>query len=228
MADAEQQQDSELEESALQTRRSQAVVERMYMLVQLLRTHGENHPLTKESAETLRDILVDAGLPFSLQFIGQAVFRDRNLVPFGIQGFHRVQEIRQAMENLSVHEIAFMAAPEDKELQKLGMALARGMAGESRALKRLKLENISWRELPGAKMGLEMEKVDPEVFVATQITLAISNAEELAAKTGEPWNGGLGLAVVRRLQRCQQVGAVAAHRALEIAPGEWTIARRAV
>ena len=73
-----------------------------------------------------------------------------------------------------------------------------------------------------------MEVVDPEVYTATQMALAVSDAEVLIRKREDPWEWGLGLAVVRRLERAVATSPPGLLRALEISADGWSVARRAV
>ncbi len=212
----------------LEVRPAQDVVERLFLMVQVLRTHGEDHTLTQESVDSLVKALMGTRRPLSLQFIGQAVFQDRQLLPFRSKGLQQAREVQLALVNLSVHEISFGDKPAPEDLLRFGAALGQGMEGVSSALTELELEGISWQPLPGPKVGMELAMANPEVFVAGQITLAIDEADILSSRLGDPWDGVRGMSLVRRLQRCHQVSSLAAQRELEIAPRQWSQARRAV
>jgi len=216
------------DDAAIKTRRSQAIIERLFLFMQLSKTHGQRHPLTKQAVDSLKETIAATQTPLTLQFLGQAVFRDRILVPFEVTGFEQSQILSRAVVNLSVHEISINRVPEAEELHSFGNALVKGAAGPCEDLLEMQLPSIKWRELPGIKWGMDSEKVDPEVFVATQVALAIADAEVLTTQVDEPWDWGRGLAIIRRLERSINSGVVVTSRALEIAPGQWTIGRRMV
>lgn len=205
-----------------------AVLERMFVLARTIGTHGSGHPLTLEAGTAVAESIVAAAPPFSLQFIREAVFRDRTLLPLDVDGFHRVQVLSHALHNLGVHEVTFDAKVPPESLISFGQAVARGALGPSEVLEDLRLPGIGWREIPGAGWGLDAKVLDSEVFCVTQIALAVAEAEKLVAGGNGPWDWAAGIAVQRRLERALDVDADAATRAIEMVPGRWSIARRAV
>ena len=213
---------------ASKTRQAQAIIERLYLLMQLTKTHGREHKLTTQAVDSLKESIGAAQTPLSFQFLGQAVFRDRLLIPFEVKGFEQSQALSRAIDNLSMHEITFNRVPEIEELSSFGDALARGVAGPGEDLLEMQLPSITWSELPSIKRGMDSQKLDPEVFVATQVTLAIVDAEVLTTQVDEPWDWSRGLMIIHRLERAISSGVVVTARALEIAPGQWTIGRRMV
>jgi hypothetical protein len=206
----------------------QAVIAATHLLMKTLASHGAEHPLTVQNAEELCHAIRTVAPPFSLQFVGQATFKDRELVPLGIKGFQMAQVLAKAMRNLSLHEISFDRVPEPRGAMALAAVLVRGMSGPSDAAGRVSIPGLAWREIPSARLGADREQVDPEVMAVTQIALAIADAETLVAKRGTPWSWNLGMSIVRRVERALETGRPCAVAAVELAPGPWSPARRAV
>jgi len=203
------------------TRLNRSVIDGLFMMMHCLGTYGESHPTTLDAAKSMGETLAKAGLPISLQFVGDAVFRDGEFVPFGTRGHAHVLALRAALGQVGVSELSFSDPPSGDDLLRLGVALS---SGEPGTLDGLEPRGFKWRKLPGT----EMQALDPEVYVSTQVALAIEGAEKLAAGIGEPWDGSLALSVIRQLLRVQSTDQLAGHRAIEIGLREWTPARRAV
>ncbi len=199
----------------------------LFLLMKTIGTHGADHPLTAKGASLVVESLKKAVPPVELHFVGHAVFRDRALVPLDVDEFYKVQELIGAAVGMGATEIVIDTLPPAAELVKLGDLLAAGAKGIA-APSGAKLRGIAWRDLPAARWGRDAEDVDPEVFCATHLSLAIARAEELIAKSRQPWNWSHGMAVVRRLENAVDRSADGMARALEVAPGEWSPARRAV
>ena len=207
---------------------AQAIIEGLFVVMRTAGFHGLEHPLTHQAAGSVAQMVAGAGPPFSLQFIGQAVFRDRRLVPFDAAGFVRAQQLSHALSNLGVHELTFAAGPSGPAVLELASAMSRGLAGPCDVLGTTRIEGISWREVPGARFGTDAEQVDPEVYAAAQLALAVAEAETLASGLDEKWPWGTGMSVVRRVARSLELSVPATLRVMEIAPGAWGVARRAV
>ncbi len=204
-----------------------AVVREMFLLMHTVSTHGADHPLTQGAAGALAGCLREARPPFSLQFLGQAVFRDTVLLPLDLSTFGNAQEVGQALKNLHVEEISFQHEPERADLLRFGSVLARGMAGPSDLLSKLDCPGVRWREILGIT-DADQRVVDPAVFALTQILLALEEARRLPAGAGEPWPWGYGVGVIRRLERAVQSDPAASIRVNDHAPGDWGVARRAL
>ncbi len=212
---------------AFDMKATQAVLDRLFLVMRTIGGHGPSHPTSLKAATDLQQAVAEARCPLSLQFVSQAVFRDRSVVPLQLESWVRSQELGRALENLGVHELSFDDAPAAQTLVDLCVALARGAQGPSDVLESLRLPGVRWRELPQARLGVDAEVVEPEVFAAAQVTLAIAEAEELAARPDE-WSWPGGVSVVRRLERAAVAHAGATARTIETAPGTWTPARRAI
>ena len=204
------------------------VVDGLFLAFRLVASHGQAHPLAQQAVKNLTAIVEAATPPFSLQFIRQAVFRDKVLVPFDLAGFEKSQVLAQAMGALGVQELFFEGQPQEASMLSLAGVLAHPVVNDEGYQGEIAFPGVLLREIPGANLAQSAEAVDPEVFLAGQLALAVADAEELVEHVGKPWPWFLGLSCARRVERCLGVGAVPLLRALEIAPGEWSVARRAV
>ncbi len=205
-----------------------AVLERLFVLTKTVGTLGTTHPSALENAATTRDAISAAKPPFSMQFVREATFRDRSLLPLDLEGFQRSQVLSRAMSHCGVQELAFDALPSPADLLRLAQILARGVQGPTDWLESVSLKGISWREIAGAGWGAESQAIDPDLFAVTQLALAIAEADRLVAAHTEPWHWTAGVGIVRRLERALEVDSAAADRALELAPAPWSPGRRAV
>ncbi len=205
-----------------------ALLERLFVLIKTVGTLGTTHPQALEGAGAMRDAVANAKPPFSLQFVREATFRDRTLLPLDLEGFQRSQVLSRAMSHCGVQELSFEAIPGPAELLKFAQVLARGAQGPTDWLESLALNGLSWREIAGAGWGAESQAIDADLFAVTQLALAIAEAERLVADRNEPWHWTAGVGVVRRLERALEVDSAAADRALELAPAPWSPGRRAV
>ncbi len=200
----------------------------LFLLERTLRSHGASHPLARQIARRFAESIFSTGLPFSLQFVGGAVFRDMKLLPVSLKTYKQVREISGCLRNLSVDELSFDNVPGLTELLRFGEAMASGSASTSDALDLLSINGLSWREIEGVRWGLEMEDVDPDIYTATQIAIAVADAERLALSLDGPWDWAKGIGIVRRIERAFRISPAATERSLEVIPEGWSVARRAV
>ncbi len=207
--------------------RVQGLVEGLFVAMRTLQSYGREHPLSHQSVLALRERMVDAAPPLSLQFVGQAIFKDRTMVPLPLRVYRVGQHLGQLLHRLHIQELVMERPVAVEQLTELCLLLGEADAGRLDSLEGVEIPGLSWRELPTARYGIEVEEVDPEVFSSAQLALAIGDAELLPAGTAA-WNFAKGLTVVRRLERAVQVSREAVGRALELVPGSWTIARRSV
>lgn len=212
---------------AAELERTQAVVEGLHLAVKTVLSHGLKHPLAVRTLEDLAHRVSSCGPPFSLQFIGQALFKDRNLVPLSPREWRLCRYVARLLHGLSVHEIEFEVDPTVASVLQFVQALASLEQSGGEPLARLRIDGIGWREIPGAVLGIDAEDVDQEVFTAAQLAIAVGDAEELAAMATDPWDWSLGVAVLRRLERALRMSKEATIGALELVPGGWTVGRRA-
>jgi hypothetical protein len=202
------------------------VLERAFLLARTTSLHGPDHPLVARVVEALAQGVQAAHPPFALQFLGQATFRDSQLLPLDVEAFLHVRELARALRNLDAQEVFFERVPDAEALGELGSALSRGLQGPSETLNERRIEGLRFRQITHTS-GADAENVDPEVFVLTQVTLALADAEALVAEAGGAWPWIRGVAIVRRLERVTTGYPETAIRVIEQAPGEWTVGRRA-
>ena len=208
----------------------------MFVMIKTIISHDASHPLALKMAERLHDAVAQSSPGWSVQFIRGGVFKDRNLIELGNDGFGRAQLIARALENLGFHEIVLAQAITTQDWLTFGTALARGALGPSEALENLRIDHLSWRTIPNAAWGAETEDIDPEIYAISQIANALTEAEDLeknpifstsTSHLGEwPWQVGLG--ILRRLERALEVHERAAVRALEMNASGWPAHRRSV
>ncbi len=212
----------------VEPRKEETVLSSLFLLERTVRSHGASHPLARQIAGRLAQAIHDAGLPFSLQFVGAAVFRDLSLLPVSLQVYKQLEELSRTLRNLGVDELSFQAVPDVPDLVRFGEVLAKGASKASDVLDQVTIPGLTWREIEGARWGLDTDAVDPDIYTSAQVALAIADAEQLVAVHDGPWDWGTGLAVVRRLDRAFRISPAATERALEIRPEGWSVARRAV
>ena len=204
------------------------VVDDLFRLLKSVSSYEEGHPVTVSAARSLVGSVHHASPPLSLQFVGEAVFRDYEMVPLTLARFGHVRKLTKALHMLGYHEISFEEGVAPTEAVDLGSALARGAMGSTDALDYLDLEHVNWRVIPHIQWGDEAEEVDPETFCAAQVTLALIDTESISRDPDEPWPWSVGLNVVRRMESAVSKGSHRACRAAETAPGEWSPDRRAI
>ena len=204
------------------------LLERVFVLMKIIGSHGAAHPSTREMASAALSAVRQCRLPCALQFVREAVFFDRTLIPLDIEGFKRGQSLSQAMSHCGVHEVGFESGLDESSLIAFFEVLSKGLTGPNDQLEHMRLPGISWREIPGAGWGAEAKPIDPDLFAVTQVSLAVADADKLADAFGQPWNWTGGVSILRRLERAVEVDARAADRALELVPVPWSAGRRAV
>ncbi len=205
-----------------------AVMRDMYVLLKTAAAHGAEHPLYASVAERLVGRVEEVKPPFSLQFVRGGVFWQRELLAMDAELYERATVVAKSLDNLGVHEVNFSKVPKAEGVRAFGVALGRGMIGPSDDLDTIKVEGMSWRRIPNASWGEDQEDIDTELFALTQVALAVQEADALYKIREEGWSFKKGLSIVRRLERAMEVEHSAAVRAMELAPGGWTPARRAV
>ncbi len=202
----------------------QAVL-RLSLLMRTITLHGPTHPLAMKVAEQLREAIHAAEPPFKLQFVSPAVFRNCQLLPMDLDAYLQGADLAKALDNLDAQELQFDHAPPSASLLQLGIALSRAQNGPTPMLEERGIEGMDWRSIP---KNVTLESVDPEVFVQTQMTLALSEGDGISIDPLEPWDWSRGMGVMRRLDRVVGTDALRAIRVIEMTPGAWTVRRRAV
>lgn len=199
-----------------------AVMERLFVLMRTIAVHGETHPLTVQTAQTLGESLAASSPPFALQFVRQAVFRDCQLVMLDPNNFQRAQRVAAVLEQMKVNELAVEFVPEVQGLIALGRALHQ-VPDEAPHI-----DGIRLRKIQNTTGGNEGEQVDPSVFAVAQMTRAVVDAERLVGSVSSVWGWSLGVAVTRRLERALDAADSVCLSFVEVAPGALLTPRRAV
>ncbi|MFT7624814.1 MAG: hypothetical protein ACI9WU_004004 [Myxococcota bacterium] len=208
--------------------RAGRIADQMFLVMKTASSHTIGHTLTQEAIETWGERIREAGVPMTLQFVGGGLFRDKELVPLSVPRYRRVQEVAEALDHLGVHELTIDQVPSQEDLSQLAEAISQGSHGNSEVLNDLDLLGIEWRELDATAWGEEGETVDDSVFTATQIALAVADAELIAERAEPHWNWRKGAAIIRRIERAAMQSVEAAARAVELGEGEWGAPRRGV
>lgn len=213
------------------TEETLAVLDQMHLLVAAARAYGPDHPSTERAAEVVAAAIREAAPPFSLQFVVQAVFRDRELVPVDVDRYDRAMALGEGLHRGGAQEITFNGPPNLEDLCLLGHELATPQTVTRRELDVLGFVTIGFREVPDAQAGSELETVEKETFVAAQLVLALRAARRAVEETRAAdvaWPFAHGMEVVRRLERAVETHQAMAASTLEVAPGELDIARRSL
>ncbi len=204
-----------------------ALLERLFIAMRTVASHGAQHPLALGTAEALSAAIDAVEPPFSLQFVADGVFCNRALVALDVEGYVQSQAIARAAQNLATQELSFDAPLGAFGALELATAFAHGQAGPSDDLEDDPIDGLRHREIDRAKHGLESEEIDREVAAVAHASLAVEVAETIPIDASVPWPWPSGLSTVRRLERAHETHAPTATYALELAPDGWTIGRRA-
>lgn len=191
------------------------VLDGLFVLFRTATLHGVDHPMVQAAAQRLGALLDKSG-PMEFQFVEGMVFRSGRLLPLEPEDHARGLVLSEALARREVDEV-HLHTSDPTALHSLAAALldpavepAPGVAFDTHESAR----------------GDQKEEVAPEVFAATQLALAVADAEALRAQ--ETWSFRLALSIVRRVERAWAKAPGYAGSVLERAPGEWSPARRAV
>lgn len=201
---------------------ARALVQRLFVLERTLTSHGEAHPMSLQAAVALAEQIERAGPPFALQFVEDAIFFDRTLVVFEPASFLRGLRVAEAFRSIGVTEFACDATPSAQGLLTLGRCLV------ERTPSLEPIDGLRLRKLGGTQSGTPGEEVEPDHYAAVQLVRAMMDTERLASEPLAPWRWSLGAAVLRRIERALGSSTAMSVRFFERAPGEQTVARRAV
>lgn len=206
---------------------TRAVLDRLFVGARTVAAYGEHHPQSEAAALDLAEAFRAMGAPTTVQFLGDGVFRDRQLVPVGFEGFVQGRQLGAAMGAVGARELLVDDVPSAAPLLPLLTMVGRALSGGTEGLDHVRVPGLRWRDVGGAVWGEAGEKVEPELFAVGQVALAVGAAEALLALKSGPVDWTEALGVVRRLDRALEAHEEAARDALERAPGAWSPARRA-
>ena len=198
------------------------MVERLFVLMRTLAVHGPSHPVSVQIAQALADGIGAAELPFTIQFVRQAVFQDHALVMFDPGGFQRSLRVAAALAAMDVHQVSVDQVPAVGDLVALGVELASGHGTAP------EFAGMQLRAIRDGQTGTAGEAVEPARFAAVMLLRALMDAEHIDAARGGPWPWSRGAAILRRLERAADADGPTTTRFLEVAPGVLTVPRRAV
>ena len=198
------------------------IVDRLFILTRTVAVHGESHPLSLQLAESVVAAMAATGPPFALQFVGQAVFVDRALAVLEPQSFHRALHLARALAAMRVNEVKVEWPPAPAAVLALGAAIAR-KATEAPAV-----DGLFMREITGAREGTAGSAVDAELFATAQVTRALADIESLEGRIASGWDWAAAVGAMRRAERAVEADLGACLRFLDFAPGQRTVARRAL
>ena len=205
-----------------QGRTARMMVERLFVLMRTLAVHGPSHPVSVQIAQALADGIAASDLPFSLQFVRQAVFENHALVMFDPGGFQRSLRVAAALAAIGVHQVSVDQVPAVEDLVALGAELASGHGTA------LQIPGVQLRAIRDGQTGTAGETVEPARFAAVMLLRALMDAEHINEVRGGAWPWSRGAAILRRLERATDADAGTSTRFLEVAPGAFTVPRRAV
>lgn len=205
-----------------------AVVDSLYRLFKAVSSYEPEHPVSTRAVEDLLLQIHEVGPRLTLQFVGDVVFCDYEMVPLNPTRFEQVRQLTASMHSMGFKEIAIDDGVEAWELLELSSALAEGAQGRGRSVDSVLLEHVRWRDLPEIRWGEEGEAADLETFSAAQIHLALIEAESVSRDPEQPWPWAEGQNIVRRLENAVRRSPAHACFVAETAEFGWTPDRRAV
>ncbi len=203
-------------------RSARMLVERLFVLMRTLAVHGPSHPVSVQIAQAVADGISGVDLPFTIQFVRQAVFENHALVMFEPGGFLRSLRVASALAAIGVHQVEVDSVPAVDDLILLGCELASGRGTA------LQIQGMQLRAILGGGTGTAGETVEPARFAAVMLLRALMDAEHIHGNRGGAWPWSRGAAILRRLERASDADTATTTRFLGVAPGEFTVPRRAV
>lgn len=207
---------------------TRVVLDRLFVGARTVAAYGEHHPQSEAAALELAEAFRAMGAPTTVQFLGDGVFRDRQLVPVGFESFVQGRQLGHAMGAVGARELLVEDVPSASSLLPLLTMVGRALSGGTEGLDHVRVPGLRWRDLGGAVWGEAGVKVEPELFAVGQVALGVGAAEALLLRKAGPVDWTEALGIVRRLDRALDAHEDAARDALERAPGPWTPARRSV
>jgi len=206
------------------------LIEQLCACMRALAAHGAEHDDVHSSAQACRRAIAAAKPPFGLRFLSDSVLREREPLPLTLGAFRRSQIMARALYQQNTPELRFSETPSLEVIVKLAKLFVEATQGNHRSIV---------PRLPGITMH-KLYQVDPtsnghdetdvDRVLRAELYFTSTRVEALhrgALETGcWPWLEGQH--TVAALERCLSLGVTATARALELAPPEWTAARRSV
>lgn len=208
------------------------VIEQLCASMRAVGAHGMEHPDAASSIEACRRAIAQAEPPYSLRFLSDSVLRDRTPLVLSLSGFRRAQIIARMLHQLGTADLRIDETPSRETLQKLVRLLVDATQGTHRSFAP-KLKGIALRPIAQVDpTSADHDEADVdrvlrgELHGAAELTHALQ--ERMRSARGASWSWSQAQAVITTIERCLALGVTATGRALELAPPEWTPARRAV
>lgn len=207
----------------MQDESARTLAQGLFLLLQTIKAHGAEHPMSQEAAERVHASLHGE---CSLQFVAGVMFCDRRLVSVSREEHQRFQVVARACHTLEFQELTLRDTLSIEGSLKLGQWLARGAVGARLDVSEMRIPGVITREIQETTWGEEFEEIDPALLALSQVALAMQEATALR-KDG-PWDWRNGFSVIRRLERAMDASLEHALQGLEMEEGAWTPTRRAV
>jgi len=208
--------------------RTVETVDRLFTLMRSVQTHGVSNTNTRQAAAALTQSVNAGELPYALQFVAGAVFRNRQMIPMEAQQAARVEELSKSLSNLRAHELTFERPLTEDAVMLLGEVLVSGAEGRSDMFSRVRIAGLKVRALSRLESERQGEWIDAALYSINQIAKATTWGQKISADESQPWPWSEGIQVVRAVENANRLDSEAADRALELAPGTWTPIRRAL
>jgi hypothetical protein len=210
------------------TRATLDALDHAFALLRQIALEGAESSGARDAAAALADALADAQPPFALQLLPEAVMRDRAPLPLSLEAFRRAHHIVSAFERLGAQELVVSYAPAVNDLCDLGHALV-GAANKGRSARLPQIDGLTLRALTRPKAnGTPDEEAALDRVVGERVGAVLADADALAASaSATTWPWPRARALVADLERCMLESISVTGRALELAPGAWSPARRA-
>jgi hypothetical protein len=202
-------------------------LDHVFTLLRQIALEGIDARGAREAGAALADALAAAQPPFTLQFLPEAVMRDREPLPLSLEAFRRAHHLVSAFDRLGAQELAVLAVPAVSDLCELGEALV-GAANKGRSARLPEIRGLRLRALPRPKAGgTPAEEAALDQMVADQVGAVLESAEALASAI-TPWPWPRARVLLFELERCMLASISVTGRTLELAPGPWTTTRRSL
>ena len=203
------------------------VVLALHALLQASAAGGVDGSQVRATGSALCEHIHEAIPPFSLQFAGGQVFRDRVLVPITDKTWAASVAVAKVLGSAAIHELTFTATPYVQAVMDLAQALTSRERPKGAPFT-AEVDGIEWCTIEGLRSGAPLESGDPDLFAIHQVAMAVAQVEALLKKPASAWDFDAGLAAVARIERIVGPGIMPLTRAMEFGGNAWTPSRRTV
>lgn len=204
------------------------LLEGLFALVRQVALHGADREQVWRPADAVRRALAQAEPPFALQVLPEAVLRDGVPLPLGIEIYRRSQQLVGALARWDMAEIVFEDVLAEDELAAFAKAVLdathSGRTARVPSIRGLRLRAL---RRPGAK-GQRGAEAAADLFAMRQLEHACAALDRIIEARDAPWSWPVGRSLVWRIERCMLADRTALGRAIELANGAFSPARRAL